>query len=118
MTAATFMVQNFKRRLFHATLFDAGFFAGEATQIVDFCATDFTVFVDYDRVDERRLNGEDTFNTDIVAHLANGETLFVAFSRDADYDAAILLDTLLVAFLDAVSHGDCIAGTEFGELLA
>ena len=102
----------------YATLFDTGFLAGEVAEIVKFGATNLTVFVHGNRIDERRFDGEDTLYTDIVAHFANGKTFFSAFSRNADYNTAILLDTLLVAFLDTVSDGDGIAGGEFGVLLA
>ena len=51
----------------YAALFDTSFLAGEIAQIVKFCATNLTVLVDCDRVDERRFDGEDTLNTDVVA---------------------------------------------------
>ena len=81
------------------TLFDTSFLAGKFAQIVKFCTTNFTVFVDYDRVDKRRFNREDTLHTDVVAHLAHGETFFVTFARDADYNAAILLENASSAIL-------------------
>ena len=58
----------------HAALFDTSFLAGEAAEVVKFSATYLTVFVYGNRVDEGRLDGEDTLNTDVFAHLANGET--------------------------------------------
>ncbi len=102
----------------YATLFDTGFLAGELAEVVQFGTAYFTVFVDGDRVDKRRFDGEDTLNTDVVAHLADGETFLAAFATDADNNAAILLDTLFVTFFDAVSHGDCVAGAEVRVLFA
>lgn len=110
-----------RRRVFlldHAALFDAGFLACELAEVVEFCTTHLTMLVDGNGVDEGRLNGEDTFNTDVVAHLAYCETLFVAFAGDADNHTAVLLDTFFVAFLDTVSDCDGVAGEEFIETLA
>lgn len=102
----------------YATLFDASFLAGEAAEVVEFGAAHFTVFVYDDRIDEGGFYREDTLNADVVAHFAHGEALFVTVAGDADYDAAVLLDTLFVAFFDTVSHGDGVAGTKLGMLLA
>lgn len=104
--------------LCYATLLDASLLAGEATKVVELSAAHFAVLVDCDRVDERRLDGEDALNTDVVGNLAHSEAFLFAFSGDADNDAAVLLDTLFVAFLDAVSDSDCVARLEIGVLLA
>ena len=104
--------------LYYATLFDTGFLAGELAEIVKFGATYFTVFVHGNRVDERRFDGEDTFYTDVVAHFADSEALLGAFARDADYNTALLLDTLFVTFFDTVSDSDGVAGCELRVLLA
>lgn len=102
----------------YATLFDASFLAGEAAEVVEFGAAHFTVFVYDDRIDEGGFYREDTLNADVVAHFAHGEALFSAFSRDADHNTAIQLDTLFVTFFDTICHGDSVAGAEFGMLLA
>lgn len=105
--------------LFHyAALFDTGFLAGEIAQVVKFGTTNLTVLVHGDGVDKGRFEGEDTLNADVVGHLADGETLLDAFTRNAYHYAAVLLNTLLVAFLDAVSHCDGVAGEELFVLLA
>ena len=101
-----------------AALFDAGLLTREFAQIVQFGATHLTVLVNHDVVDERRLNGENTLHTDVVANLANGETLLLALAHDLDDHAAILLNTLLVTLLDAISHRDGVAREELGMLLA
>lgn len=110
--------RNAKILLLHAAFFDAGLLAREGAEVVELGATHLTVLVDGDGIDEGRFDGEDTFYTDIVAHLADGEALLVAFAADADYNAAVLLDTLFVAFFDSVSYGDSVAGAEFGVLFA
>ena len=102
--------------LFHATLLDTSLFARQATEIVKFRTAYFTEFVDCDRLDEGGFDGEDTLHADAVGNLANGETLLVAVAADADYDTAILLDTLLVTLLDTVSDCDGVAGLEFIEI--
>ena len=104
--------------LHYAALFDTSLLAGEGAEVVELCAAHFAVLVHDDRVDERRLYGENTLHTDVVAHLAHSEALLAAFTIDADNHAAVLLDTLFVTLFDAVSHGDGVAGTELRELLA
>lgn len=98
--------------------FDACFLAGEFAQVVEFGTTYLTTLVHFDSIDERAVDGEDTLHADVVAHFTNGEALVVAFAADADNNAAVLLDTFFVAFLDAVGHGDGVAGTKFGMCLA
>ena len=105
-------------RCVDAALLDAGLLAGQAAEIVKFGATHLAILVDGDRVDKRRLDGEDTLHADIVAHFADGEPLLVAVARNTDYHTAILLDTLFVTLFDAVCHGDGVAGAEFGMFLA
>ena len=77
--------------LHYAALFDAGFLACEATEIIKFCTANFTEFVHHDRVNERRLDGEDTLNADVVAHFAYGETFLCAFTGDFDNHTTVLL---------------------------
>ena len=104
--------------LHYAALLDTSFLAGKIAKIVELGATHLAILVDCDRVDKRRLDGEDTLYTDVIADLANGETFLVALARDADNNTTVLLDTFLVTLLDTVSHGDGVAGTEIGVLLA
>lgn len=101
----------------HAALFDTGFLAGKATEIVQFGAAHLAKLVDGNRLDERRFHGEYTLNADTVGDFADSETLFVFVSVDADDYAAELLDTLFVTLFDAVSHCDGIAGAESGQIL-
>ena len=63
------------------------------------------MLVDNDAVDERRLERENTLNTDIVTDLANGETLRLTLAVDFNHHTTVLLDTLLVTLLDAGGSG-------------
>jgi len=101
-----------------AALLDASLLARETTQIVQLGATHLTVLVDDNTVDKGRFNGEDTLHTDVVADLAHSETLLGTLARDLDDHATILLNTLFVTLLDAISHGDGVAREEFGKFLA
>ena len=104
--------------LLDEAFFDTSFLTGEFTEVVKLSAANFTEFVNDDRVDKRRFDREDTFNTNVVAHFANGETLFVTFTSDFDNDTTVLLDTFLVTFLDTVRNSDSITCTEIRVLFA
>lgn len=69
-----------RRSLHYAALLDTSFLTSELAEVVESGTANLTVLIDGDRVDERGLNGEDTLNTDIVAHFANSEALLVAFT--------------------------------------
>lgn len=103
---------------YYAAFFDTCFLAGEGAEVVEFCTAYFTEFVYGDRVDERGVEGEDTFYADVVGNFTDGEAFFVAFANNLDDNATILLDTLFVAFFDSVCDGDGVAGAELGMFLA
>ena len=60
--------------------------------------------------------GEDTLYTNVTRHLAYGETFFVTMTRNANYIATEILNTLFVTLLDAVRNCDSITALEFGVL--
>ena len=99
-------------------LLDASLLACELAQVVELGATHLAMLVDLDAVDVGRLDGEDTLHTNSARHLANGETLLLAMTGDADDNTAIELDALLGAFNDLVSYGDGVARVELFEFLA
>ncbi len=66
------------------------------------------MLVDGNAVDKRRLERENTLNTDVVTDLANGETLLLTLADDLNHHTTVLLDTLLVTLLDAVCYRDWI----------
>ena len=104
--------------LYHyAALFDTSLLTSELAEVVNFSATHATVLVDHDAVDEWRFNWEDTFYANVLRHLANGETLLVAFTADFDNNTTILLDTFLVTLFNAVSHCDSVAREECRKFL-
>ena len=99
-------------------LFDSSGFAGQIAQVIQLSAANAAILVDNNVVNERRFHWEDTLNTNVVADLANGETLLAAAAVDLDYNATILLNTLLVTLLNAVSYCDCVTRKKLWQLLA
>ena len=101
-----------ERSVLNSLLFDSCFLAGECTQVIQLSATYFTNLVDCDVLDERRLDREDTLYTYVLRHLTYCKTLLVAMTRDTDYNATILLDTLLVTLFDTISNRNRITTLE------
>ncbi len=99
-------------RVLDSLLFDSCFLTSKRTQVIQFRTTYFTELVNRDALDERRLDREDTLNTHVLRHLTNREALLVAVARDADYDTAILLDTLFVTLFDTIRNGDRVTTLE------
>ena len=64
----------------HALLADAGSFTGKVAQIVQLGTTYLTYLVNLDRINVRRLDGEDTLHTYGSRHLSYGEALLVAMA--------------------------------------
>lgn len=91
---------------------NTGSFTGKFTKVVEFCATHFTYFVNFDFVDERRVHREDTFNAYVVGHFANGETFCIAVAANFDNYTAETLDTLLVTLFNAVVNCNGVAAFE------
>ncbi len=94
-------------------LLDAGLLTGEVAEVEDACPADFTDLIELDAVDSRRLIREDSFDTHATGNFADGEGPGESIlSADLDDDASEFLQTLFVAFLDLVGHGDGITGLE------
>ncbi len=91
---------------------DTGLLACQGAQIIQLGAANFAHLVDSDAFNKRRFEGEDAFNTHVLRHLAYGEALFFSMSADSDDNAAVLLDTFLVTFFDAVGDGHRVATFE------
>ena len=102
--------------LLHAALLDTGFLTCKTAEIVKLGTTYLAILVDCDRLDERRLDGENSLHADTVGNLTHCEALLVLVTVDADHDAAVLLDSLLVTLLDTVGNCDSVAGTELVEI--
>ena len=98
------------------SLLDTCLLTLQVAEIEDTGATDFTVLVDFDGVDERGLIREDPFDTDAAGNFPDGESAGVGGgTADLDDHASELLKSVLVTFLDPVGHGDGVTGLELGE---
>ena len=99
---------------FHKLLFlNPGLLTGQVAEVEDASPADFTNFVHLDRIDERGLDGEDSFHSDTAGHFADRESPGVGGSAgELNHGASELLESLLVTFLDSVSHGDGVTGLE------
>lgn len=107
-----YVVSEISELLVNSLLLDTGLLTGEVTEVVDTCATNYTVLVHLDVVDVGRVEGEDTLYTYAVRNLADGEHLGLARTLDLDYHTTEALQTLLVTLDDFVSYGDSITSTE------
>ena len=88
----------------------------EVAEVVDLRATNLTVLVDSNALDERAVHRKDTLNTYVARHFADGEAFFVFAAVDSDYIATELLNTLLVTLFNTISHGDLVTGFECRKL--
>ena len=96
-------------------LFDAGFLAGEVTQVENPCPADFTNLVDFDFVDEGGFVGENSLDTHSAGNLANGEGAGErAAALDLNHGTTEFLETIFVAFFDSVGNGDGVTCLELG----
>ena len=64
----------------NSSLLNASFLTGKVTQVIQFSTANFTELVDFNAVDKRRIHRENTLHTDVVAHFAHCETLFLSFA--------------------------------------
>ena len=66
------------------------------------------MLVDFDAIDVRRLDWENTLNSYGTRHLAHCEALLVAVTGNLDYYTTVELDTLLATLDNFVSDSDCV----------
>ena len=78
-----------------ALLLDTGSLTSELAQIVKLSATNLTYLVDLDALDVRRLDGEDTLNTNGTRHFTNSEALLVTVTCNFDHNTTIKLNIIL-----------------------
>ena len=97
-------------------LFNTGFLTGEITKIEDSGTANSTMFVNFNLVDERTADGEDTFYTNAVGNLTDSKGLSRSTSTALQNNALEILDTLFVSFFNFIVDSDGIASLEFGEL--
>ena len=91
--------------LLDAALLDAGFLTRTLTQVIEFGTTYLTVLVDSNALNEGAVHGEDTLNTYVTAHLADGEAFLVTGTMDANHITTELLYTLFVTLFDTITNG-------------
>ena len=84
---------------------NASLLTGEVTKVIKLSATYFTVLVNGDGLDKRRIHWENTLNTYVTRHLANRKALLILRAADLDYITTELLNTLFVTLFNAVSYG-------------
>ena len=95
-------------------LADTGFLTGEITEVEDAAAADLAELVNLDTVNERRLEGENSFNADTTGNLADREGLGERIGTfHLNNYSAELLESFLITFLDSVGNGDGVTGLEF-----
>ena len=61
-----------------ALLLDTSLLTRELAQVVQLGAANLTMLVDFDALNVRRLNGEDTLHTHGTRHFTNGEALLLS----------------------------------------
>ena len=99
-----------------ALLFDLRLLATQVAQVVKLGATNVTAGDELNVVDDRRVHGERTLNSDLEANLADGERLANALTRAADNDTLENLDTRTVALDDVYVNLHVVTGTERGNV--
>src|SRR5690348_17782292 len=89
------------RLLSSIALADAGRFATQGAQEIEFCAADAPVFDDVDVIDDRRVEREDALDAYAERGLAHSDRLTDAFPATRDYNPLERLQPLLgLALLD------------------
>ena len=102
--------------LVQATLFDTSLLARQTTQVEQTGTTYFTATDNFDFIDVRRQQGEDTLGTNLVRNLAHGECFAVgAGVTTLQHNALELLNALLGTFADFHVHVNRVAGGEQRE---
>ena len=99
-----------------AALLDTSCFARQDTQVEQTSPTYFTTTDNFDLVDVRRQEREDTLGTNLVGNLTNGEGFAVGVRvLTLNYNTLELLNTLLVALANFHVNIDSVAGSKTRE---
>ena len=99
-------------------LADASSLADAVAQIVELCAVDLAVTDNLELGDLRGVHREGTLDADTEADLADREGLACACAAHADDVALEDLNTLAVAFLDAVVNLHIVADEDLRNVFA
>ena len=92
--------------------------AREIAQVEEASATDDTARNNLDLVDTGRMRQEDALDTNIEAHLTNGEGAAGTRTVALQDNTLENLNTVLVAFGNLVVHANRVADTEVGDVRA
>src|ERR1041385_7938741 len=85
-----------------------GAFADALAKVSKFCAPDSAATLDFDFINARRIDREDSFHTFAIADAANGKALIQAAATAANDDAGEYLDSFLIAFDDFRVHAHAV----------
>lgn len=107
-----------ERAALETTFLDTGFLTGKFAQVEDTGATDNPALVHFHFFDERRVDGENSFHTDVARHLPNRESSGSTAPAALQHNALELLDTFLVTFLDLVTYSYGVASFESRQFIA
>ena len=107
-----------ERAALETTFLDTGFLTGKFAQVEDTGATDNPALVHFHFFDERRIDGEYPFHTDIARHLAHRESSRGSAAATLQYNALELLDTLLVTFFNLITYSYGVASFESRQFIA
>ena len=88
---------------------DAGFLAGQIAQIVELGAANLAVALDFDLVDVRAVEREDTLDAFAIGDAAHGDGFGVAGSLAGNHGSGEYLDAFFPAFFDFVVDANGVA---------
>lgn len=89
----------------------------KATEMIKLRTADYASLYEVDLGNTRRVEREDTLNTNTIGDLADGERLVEARTATRDHDTFEVLDTLLVTLDDANGHVHGITCAKFWYIL-
>ena len=92
----------------NSSFLNFGFLAGQISQIIQLGSTHFTMLVDRNTFDKRRIHRKNSFYTYISRHFTNSKMLLSSMTRNFHNITLKLLDSFLVSFLNSISYCDGI----------
>ena len=100
------------------SFFDSGSFAGETTQVEEFCTTNDTVALYFDLFQTWGMNEECSFYADAVGNTTNGEGFSYAGISSSNDNAFENLNSFVLAFYDFNMNSYGVPGTEFRNVVS
>jgi len=102
----------FEAILLETFFFNTCTFTAALTQVVELGATHFTRLVQYDRIDIRRQDREQTLNAHAIRDLAYGKRGGSPIALHLDHIPTEALDTLFATLYDLIVNGHIITCLE------